>query len=80
MLRFLFPGLTATPERGAALFDAVTSKSRERHWYVEGEVPDTLDGRFAMLATIAALSPSGLSARIVAAKQSRSPSPSGSSK
>jgi cytochrome b pre-mRNA-processing protein 3 len=55
MLRFLFPGLTATPERGAALFDAVTSKSRERHWYVEGEVPDTLDGRFAMLATIAAL-------------------------
>jgi cytochrome b pre-mRNA-processing protein 3 len=55
MLRFLFPALTPDPVGGAALFDAVTSKAREPHWYVEGEVPDTLDGRFRMLATIAAL-------------------------
>jgi cytochrome b pre-mRNA-processing protein 3 len=55
MLRFLFPGLTAAPERGEALFAAVTAKAREAHWFVEGEVPDTLDGRFRMLATLAAL-------------------------
>lgn len=55
MLGFLFRGLTADPHRGAALFDAVTAKTREPHWYVEGTVPDTLDGRFAVLATITAL-------------------------
>ena len=55
MLDFLFRGLTAEPRRGAALFDAVTSEARRPHWYVEGQVPDTIDGRFAVLATIAAL-------------------------
>lgn len=55
MLGFLFRGLTAEPERGAPLFEKVTSLARQPHWYVEGEVPDTLDGRFAVLATIAAL-------------------------
>ena len=55
MLKFLFPRLTPTPEKGAALFGAVTAKAREPHWYVAGEVPDTLEGRFRMLATIAAL-------------------------
>ena len=55
MLGFLFRGLTANPERGAALFDAVTAKAREPHWYVEGTVPDTMDGRFALLATVTAL-------------------------
>ena len=55
MLRFLFPALTAAPERGAALFAAVTSEARKPHWYVEGGVPDDLDGRFRLLATVAAL-------------------------
>jgi cytochrome b pre-mRNA-processing protein 3 len=55
MLRFLFPRLTAAPERGEALFAAVTAKARERHWYLGGKVPDTLDGRFRMLATLMAL-------------------------
>ena len=55
MLGFLFRGLTAEPQRGAALFDAVTAEAREPHWYVEGTVPDTLDGRFAVLATVTAL-------------------------
>jgi cytochrome b pre-mRNA-processing protein 3 len=55
MLRFLFRSLTAEPARGAELFAAVTAKAREPHWYVEGAVPDTIDGRFAVLATIAAL-------------------------
>jgi len=55
MLGFLFRRLTAAPERGSELFDAVTKIAREPHWYVEGKVPDTIDGRFAVLATITAL-------------------------
>lgn len=55
MLRGLFARLTADPDRGAALFGALVAVAREPHWYVEGEVPDSVDGRFAMLATIVAL-------------------------
>jgi cytochrome b pre-mRNA-processing protein 3 len=55
MLGFLFRGLTAEPSRGAALFAAITTRTRQPHWYVEGEVPDTIDGRFAVLATLTAL-------------------------
>jgi cytochrome b pre-mRNA-processing protein 3 len=55
MLGFLFRGLTANPARGARLFDAVTAEARRPHWYVEGNVSDTLVGRFAVLSTIAAL-------------------------
>ena len=55
MLRRLFARLTDGPERGAALFEALVREAREPHWYVEGEVPDTIDGRFAMLATVVAL-------------------------
>jgi len=55
MLRFLFPGLTAQPQRGAAVFAALSAMAREPHWYVEGQVPDTIDGRFRMLATLVAL-------------------------
>ena len=55
MLGFLFRRLTAEPNRGSELFDAVTTIAREPHWYVEGKVPDTIDGRFAVLATVTAL-------------------------
>jgi cytochrome b pre-mRNA-processing protein 3 len=55
MLNFLFRGLTAQEARGAALLDAVTAEARRPGWYIEGEVPDTLDGRFAVLATVSAL-------------------------
>lgn len=55
MLRYLFRGLTAQPSRGAALFSAITAEARRPHWYVEGKVPDTLDGRFRVLATLTAL-------------------------
>ncbi len=55
MLDFLFPRLTAGRERGAELFEAVTSLARQPHWYVEGQVPDTIDGRFAVLTSVAAL-------------------------
>jgi cytochrome b pre-mRNA-processing protein 3 len=55
MLGFLFRSLTADPARGAELFAAVTTEARRPHWYIEGQVRDTLDGRFAVLATVAAL-------------------------
>ena len=55
MLRFLFPRLTDDQQRGAALFQALVAEARKPHWYVDGAVPDTLDGRFAMLATVVAL-------------------------
>ncbi len=55
MLGFLFRGLTAEPARGAALFDALTAEARRHGWYVAAEVPDTLDGRFAVVATVTAI-------------------------
>jgi len=55
MLRFLFPRLTAEPARGAKLFAWVTAEARATHWYLDGAVEDSVDGRFAVLATIAAL-------------------------
>ena len=55
MLGFLFRGLTAEPKGGAALFDAATAEARRPAWYAEAGVPDTLDGRFAVLATVTAL-------------------------
>ncbi|MBA3512505.1 ubiquinol-cytochrome C chaperone family protein [Sphingomonas sp.] len=56
MLSFLFPRLTSSgASRGSALFAALVGEARRPHWYVDGEVPDSLDGRFAVLATIVAL-------------------------
>jgi cytochrome b pre-mRNA-processing protein 3 len=55
MLDFLFRRLTAEWP-GGPLFDALTREARRPHWYVEGRIPDTLDGRFAVLTSILALS------------------------
>lgn len=55
MIRFLFRRLTDEPSRGRALFDSVVAEARQPHWYVEGEVADTIDGRFAVLATVCAV-------------------------
>lgn len=55
MIERMFPGLTTAPARGAELFEAAVAEARRPHWYLDGRVPDTLDGRFAVLATVAAL-------------------------
>jgi cytochrome b pre-mRNA-processing protein 3 len=55
MLASLFARLTADRTRGSALFASVVAETRQPHWYVEGEVPDTVDGRWAVLATVTAL-------------------------
>ncbi|MDI1296059.1 MAG: ubiquinol-cytochrome C chaperone family protein [bacterium] len=36
------------------LYHAVVAQGRAPHWYVEGAVPDTLDGRFDMIVAILA--------------------------
>ena len=55
MLGFLFPRLTPDRSRGAALFAALVAAARQPHWFVGGQVPDTIDSRFALLTTIVAL-------------------------
>lgn len=37
------------------LYDAIVAVGRDPAWYREGQVPDTLDGRFDMIAAILAL-------------------------
>lgn len=44
------PRLTMQP-----LYQAIVHRGRAVHWYVEGAVPDTLDGRFDMIAAILSL-------------------------
>jgi len=55
MLDYLFKRLTAEPSTGAALFAAATAEARRPSWFRAGKVPDTLDGRFAILSTVLAL-------------------------
>lgn len=55
MLRFLFPRLTARPKRGQYLFERSVAEARKPHWFTAGQVPDSIDGRFAVLATVCAL-------------------------
>jgi cytochrome b pre-mRNA-processing protein 3 len=54
MLRYLFPRLTPAAD-ASRLFGWATTQARLPSWYRECGVADTLDGRFAMLATIMAL-------------------------
>ncbi|WP_185829121.1 ubiquinol-cytochrome C chaperone family protein [Sphingomonas ginkgonis] len=43
------------PNVARPLYNAVVERAREPDWYRDLGVPDTIDGRFAMLATIQAL-------------------------
>lgn len=49
--------LFGAPDRGTApqLYAAIVAAGRAPHWYAEGEVPDTIDGRFDMIAAVLAL-------------------------
>lgn len=53
----LIDRLFSRRDRDAAmpLYDAVVARARAPHWYVEGAVPDTLDGRFDMVAAVTAI-------------------------
>lgn len=39
-------------DAAAPLYSAVVARARAPHWYLEGGVPDTLDGRFDMVAAV----------------------------
>jgi len=43
------------PDAPTLLYQAIVAQARSPHWYVEGAVPDTMDGRFDMLSSILAL-------------------------
>ncbi|MBW4330641.1 ubiquinol-cytochrome C chaperone [Stakelama sp. CBK3Z-3] len=43
---------TGKDKAGAALYDAVVARGRRPHWYIDGAVADTVDGRFDMIAAI----------------------------
>ncbi len=53
----LFQRLFRAPDRGTAprLYAAIVARGREPHWYEAGQVPDTIDGRFDMIAAILSL-------------------------
>ncbi|WP_176592252.1 ubiquinol-cytochrome C chaperone family protein [Sphingobium sp. EM0848] len=36
------------------LYNAVVAEGRQPHWYVQGQVPDSIDGRFDMIVAILA--------------------------
>jgi cytochrome b pre-mRNA-processing protein 3 len=53
----LLKRLFGAPDRGTApqLYAAIVALGRAPHWYQAGEVPDTIDGRFDMIAAILSL-------------------------
>lgn len=50
----LLQRLFGKPDRGAAplLYDRIVALARAPHWYEAGTVPDTIDGRFDMIAAV----------------------------
>ena len=54
ILSRLFPA-RASRQPYIPLYNAVVREARQRFWYAEGGAPDTLDGRFDMVAAVMAL-------------------------
>ena len=54
-LRKLFRSDPDPREARRPLWNAIVATARQPHWYGEGGVPDTLDGRFDMISLILAL-------------------------
>jgi cytochrome b pre-mRNA-processing protein 3 len=48
-------GRRSDRERVAPLYEAAVAAARDPLWYREGQVPDTIDGRFDMIAAVLAL-------------------------
>ena len=50
-------GLFKSPPGNAtqSLYAALVAQARDKHWYLEGRVPDDMDGRFALLSSLVAL-------------------------
>jgi cytochrome b pre-mRNA-processing protein 3 len=54
-LRKLFRTSPDPREARRPLWEAVIATARAPHWYEQGQVPDTLDGRFDMVSLVMAL-------------------------
>ena len=54
-MRTLFNRWRAPKGQAESLYAALVAEARRPAWYIEGAVPDTLDGRFAVLASLVAL-------------------------
>jgi cytochrome b pre-mRNA-processing protein 3 len=54
-MRSLLAMFRSEPRVARPLYDQVVARARATHWYRAGGVPDTIDGRFAALATLLAL-------------------------
>lgn len=54
-LRNFFAPATDPHAARRPLWNAVVATAREPHWYADGGVPDTLDGRFDMICLVLAL-------------------------
>lgn len=56
LLKRLFGNTEPDPKlKLVPLYNQIVAKARELHWYVEGQVPDSIDGRFDMVAAILSL-------------------------
>src|SRR5512146_374352 len=53
-MRSLMAMLRPKGADAGALYNAVVAEARQPAWYREGGVADTMDGRFAVLSTLAA--------------------------
>jgi cytochrome b pre-mRNA-processing protein 3 len=53
-MRLPFFGASKLADAGR-LYAAIVAEARRPHWYRAAQVPDTLDGRFAVLTTLLAL-------------------------
>lgn len=51
LLRSLFGRADPRSALGT-LYDSIVAEARSPHWYRDGGAPDTLDGRFDMMATV----------------------------
>lgn len=54
-MRTLFNRWRTPRDEAGSLYAALVAEARRPAWYIEGAVPDTLDGRFAVLASLVAL-------------------------
>lgn len=50
-----FDRFRAKRDETAALYAALVARARQPHWYLDGAVADTVDGRFDMIAAILAM-------------------------
>lgn len=56
LLKRLFGNAEPDPKyKLLPLYNQIVAKARAPHWYVEGQVPDSIDGRFDMVAAILTL-------------------------